>query len=159
MPLPPRQGRAGLVGLLLALGDEDGPGAAAELAPSLSLLAAVARQRALIAVVSDFRGPRDWRLPLLDLAARHDVLAVEIRDPREDELVDVGEVWFSDPETGGRLRVDTSDATLRTRFAEAAAAERREVAADLAAARASHVVLSTRGDWLRVLAAHLGKRR
>ncbi len=37
--------------------------------------------------------------------------------------------------------------------------ERRQVAADLAAARASHVVLSTRGDWLRVLAAHLGKRR
>ena len=93
-----------------------------ELAPALSLLAAVARQRALIAVVSDFRGPRDWRPPLLDLAARHDVLAVEIRDPREDELVDVGEVWFSDPETGGRLRVDTSDASLRTRFAEAAAA-------------------------------------
>ena len=87
------------------------------------------------------------------------MLAVEIRDPREDELVDVGEVWFSDPETGGRLRVDTSDASLRTRFAEAAAQERRQVAADLAAARASHVVLSTRGDWLRVLAAHLGKRR
>jgi hypothetical protein len=145
--------------MLLALGDEDGPGAATELAPALSLLAAVARQRALIAVVSDFRGPRDWRPPLLDLAARHDVLAVEIRDPREDELVDVGEVWFSDPETGGRLRVDTSDASLRTRFAEAATAERRQVAADLAAARASHVVLSTRGDWLRVLAAHLGKRR
>ena len=158
-PLPPRQGRAGLVGMLLALGDEDGPGAATELAPALSLLGAVARQRALIAVVSDFRGPRDWRPPLLDLAARHDVLAVEIRDPREDELVDVGEVWFSDPETGGRLRVDTSDAGLRTRFAEAAAQERRQVAADLAAARASHVVLSTRGDWLRVLAAHLGKRR
>jgi uncharacterized protein (DUF58 family) len=158
-PLAPRQGRAGLVGLLLALGDEDGPGAATELAPCLSLLGAVARQRALVAVVSDFRGPRDWRAPLLDLAARHDVLAVEIRDPREDELVDVGEVWFSDPETGGRLRVDTSDAGLRMRFAEAAAEERRQVAADLAAARASHVVLSTRGDWLRVLAGHLGKRR
>ena len=158
-PLPPRQGRAGLVGLLLALGDEGGPGAATDLAPSLSLLGAVARQRALVAVVSDFRGPRDWRLPLLDLAARHDVLAVEIRDPREDELVDVGEVWFSDPETGGRLRVDTGNANLRARFAEAAAEERRHVAADLAAARASHVVLSTSGDWLRVLAAHLGKRR
>ena len=46
-PLPPRQGRAGLVGMLLALGDEDGPGAATELAPALSLLGAVARQRAL----------------------------------------------------------------------------------------------------------------
>lgn len=159
-PLPPRQGRAGLVGLLLALGDEDaGEGVAPELAPALTLVDAVARQRALVAVVSDFRGARNWRPQLVDLAARHDVLAVEIRDPREEQLVDVGEVWFADPETGARLRVDTGDASLRARFAEAAARERRRVADDLAAARASHVVLSTGGDWLRHLASHLGRRR
>jgi uncharacterized protein (DUF58 family) len=159
-PLPPKQGRAGLVGLLLALGDEDtGAGVALELAPALTLLGAVARQRALVAVVSDFRGPRDWKPRLLDLAERHDVLAVEIRDPREEQLVDVGEVWFADPESGARLRVDTSDADLRARFAQAAALERRAVADDLAAARASHVVLSTGGDWLRSLASHLGRRR
>jgi uncharacterized protein (DUF58 family) len=157
-PLPPRQGRAGLVGMLLTLG-EQGEGAAADLAPALTMLAAVARQRSLVTVISDFRGARDWRPTLVELSARHDVLAVEIRDPREDELVDVGEVWFSDPETGGRLRVDTGDAGLRARFAEAAAQDRREVAEDLAAARASHVVLSTSGDWLRPLVAHLGRRR
>ena len=56
--------------MLLALGDEDGPGAAADLAPSLSLLGAVARQRALIAVVSDFRGPRNWRAPPLSVIVR-----------------------------------------------------------------------------------------
>jgi len=159
-PMPPRQGRAGLVGLLLALGDEQAStGAAPELSPALTLLGAVARQRSLVTVVSDFRGPRDWRPQLVDLSARHDVLAVEIRDPREEQLVDVGEVWFADPETGARLRIDTGDASLRSRFAEAAARERRDVADDLAAARASHVVLSTGGDWLRVLASHLGRRR
>jgi uncharacterized protein (DUF58 family) len=87
------------------------------------------------------------------------VLAVEVRDPREEQLVDVGELWFADPETGGRLRVDTRDAGLRSRFAEAAKKERADVAGDLAAAQASHVVLSTSGDWLRLLAAHLGRRR
>ena len=145
---------------MLALGeDEPGVGSAPELAPALSLLGAVARQRALIAVVSDFRGKRDWRPQLVDLAGHHEVLAVEIRDPREEALVDVGEVWFSDPETGERLRVDTSDAGLRARFADAAARERREVADELATARASHVVLSTDGDWLRDLASHLARRR
>ena len=152
--------RGNRVGLLLALGDEDtGNGAAPELTAALTLLGAVARQRSLVAVVSDFRGPRDWRPHLVDLAGHHDVLAVEIRDPREEQLVDVGEVWFADPETGARLRVDTGDASLRTRFAEAAAAERRDVASELVAARASHVVLSTEGDWLRDLASHLGRRR
>jgi len=160
VPLSPRQGRAGLVGMLVALGDEgDGGGVAGELRPALETLGAIARQRSLVVVVSDFRGPRDWRPQLVDLAGHHDVLAIEIRDPREQELVDVGEVWFADPESGDRLRVDTSDAGLRSRFAEAAALDRRRVADELAAARASHVVLSTEGDWLRQLAAHLGGRR
>jgi uncharacterized protein (DUF58 family) len=159
-PLAPRQGRTGLLGLLVALEDEAGGGGVApDLAPALQLLGAVARQRSLVVVVSDFRGPQDWRAPLVDLSARHQVLAVEVRDPREGALVDVGEVWFSDPETGGRLRVDTSDAGLRERFAQAAADERREVARELAAARAAHVVLSTDDDWLRLLASYLGRRR
>ena len=52
--------------------------------------AAAARQRSVVVVVSDFRGPQDWRRPLLELAARHEVVAVEIRDPREEALPNVG---------------------------------------------------------------------
>jgi uncharacterized protein (DUF58 family) len=159
VPLPPRPGRPGLVGVLSALGEDAGGGVAPTLAAALGVTASVARQRALIAVVSDFRGLLDWRPALVDLAGRHDVLAVEVRDPREQELVDVGEVWFSDPETGRRFRVDTRDARLRKRFAQAAAAERRQVATTLVNAGANHVVVSTEGDWLRPLAAELRRRR
>ncbi len=153
-PVPPRQGRAGLVGVWSAL-REGGGGVAPELASALAGVGAAARQRALVAVVSDFRGPLDWQAGLLDLAGRHDLLAVEIRDPREGVLEDVGEVWFADPESGERVRVDTSDARLRQRFVEAAAAERTSVASVLSRCGASHVVLSTEGDWLRELAVHL----
>ena len=75
----PRQGRAGLVGLLLALRDGHEPSnghrpatAESPLAEALRQQAGAARQRALVVVVSDFRGPRDWRRPLLHLAGRHD---------------------------------------------------------------------------------------
>jgi uncharacterized protein (DUF58 family) len=106
-------------------------------------------------IVSDFRGPRDWRPPLLQIAGRHDVLAVEVRDPREVTLPDVGELTLVDPETGRQLRVDTRNRTLRERFAQRAAAEREEVAGELAAAGVRHVVLTTEGDWLRRLATYL----
>ncbi|MBM3678456.1 MAG: DUF58 domain-containing protein [Actinobacteria bacterium] len=163
-PIPPRQGRAGLVGLLATLRDTDrgqavaGTGVAPTLDGALATLASVARQRALVAIVSDFRGPVDWRGPLLDLAGRHDVLAIEIRDPREQEIPDVGEVWFEDPESRQRLRVDTSDPRLRARFAEAAHAEREGVARVFRSTGAGHVVLSTDGDWLRTFAAYLRSR-
>jgi uncharacterized protein (DUF58 family) len=109
----------------------------------------------VIVVVSDFRGPRDWFGPLAALRGRHGVLCVEVRDPREEQLPDVGDLWLVDPETGRQLRVDTRRRALRERFRREAAREREEVAAELRRAGADHVVLSTRGDWLRDLARHL----
>jgi uncharacterized protein (DUF58 family) len=159
--LPPTQGRHGLLGLLGALGREPEQKAvgATSLGAALTRIGAVARQRGIVALVSDFRGPLDWRSPLLRVLDRHDVLAIEIRDPREQELPDVGELWLVDPETGRQVRVDTRSASLRERFATAAAEERSGVARVLSALGVAHVVLSTSGDWLRPFAAFLGGRR
>jgi uncharacterized protein (DUF58 family) len=159
--LPPTQGRHGLVGLLEALRHEPEQErvGATSLGAALAMTAAHARQRGLVVVVSDFRGPLDWRAPLLDLLRRHEVLAVEVRDPREQELPDVGDVWLVDPETGRQVRVDTRSRTLRERFAAAAEEERSGVARVLTALGVRHVVLSTRGDWLRALAVFLSRRR
>jgi hypothetical protein len=59
---------------------------ATSLGDAISRAAAITRQRGVVVIVSDFRGPLDWRKPLLQLMSRHEVLAVEIRDPREQEL-------------------------------------------------------------------------
>jgi uncharacterized protein (DUF58 family) len=155
----PRQGRIALLETLRLL-RELPTGGTGSLRSALELTDRVAVQRSLVIVVSDFRGPLDWRPPLLRLAGRHTVLAAEVRDPREQELADVGELRLVDPETGRQLRVDTGDSKLRARFAEAAAAERRALQSRLASAGVGHVALSTDGDWLRPLAAFLrrGKR-
>jgi len=161
--IPPRQGRIGLLGLLAALHEEgrngDGRMGTTSLGEALRRTGALARQRAVIVVVSDFRGPLDWRRPLLDLAGRHEVVAVEIRDPREEELPNAGVLWLVDPETGRQVRADTRSERLRARFAAAAAEERALVTRTLASAGARHVVLTTSGDWLRSLAVFLRRGR
>jgi uncharacterized protein (DUF58 family) len=162
--LPPRQGRVGLLGLLAAFRAEPPPPAdhrvgATSLGEALRRTSGVAQQRALVVLVSDFRGPNDWRRPLLELAGRHDVVAVEIRDPREQELPNAGDLWLVDPETGRQLRVDTRSAKLRARFAAAAAEERNGLRRQLASLGVRHTVLSTSGDWLRLLALFLKKGR
>jgi uncharacterized protein (DUF58 family) len=155
--LKPRQGRLGLLGLLAELRHEPG----AEGAGSTSIgeavrgTAALARARGLVVVISDFRGPRDWETPLRSLRGRHGVMAVEIRDPREQELTPMGDLWLMDPETGRQVQVNTSRRKVRERFAAAAAKDREEVAAALVRAGADHLVLSTEGDWLRDFALHL----
>ena len=158
--IPSRQGRAGLLGMLATVRREpqlEG-GGATSLGEALARTGRLATSRSLIFLVSDFRGPRDWRQELIELAGRHDVIAVEIRDQREQELPDVGELWLVDPETGRQLRVDTSRRRLRERFASAAASERAELAALLQSSGADHVVLWTAGDWLRSFAGFLRHR-
>jgi uncharacterized protein (DUF58 family) len=159
--LPPRQGRLGLIGLLDALRAEQPAGrlGATSLGAALRRTGALATQRAVAIVVSDFRGPLDWKRPLVELAGRHEVVAVEIRDPREEQLPNAGVLWLVDPETGRQVRADTRSAKLRARFAAAAAEERAEVGRTLVSSGARHVVLSTSGDWLRTLAVFLRRGR
>jgi len=159
--LRPSQGRPGMLGLLLSLRTQPA-GEAAEGLPSgasageaLAALSHRAGHARLVVVVSDLRGPRDWAGPLGVLCSRHEVVMVEVRDPREQELPDVGLIAMVDPETGRHLRVDTGQRGLRRRFAEAAAAERDEVAGLVRAAGARQIVLSTAGDWLLPLARGL----
>jgi uncharacterized protein (DUF58 family) len=64
-----------------------------------------------------------------------------------------------DPETGRQLRVDTRNAKLRSRFAQAAAEERRSLERMLASLGIRHVVLTTSGDWLRPLAVFLRRTK
>jgi uncharacterized protein (DUF58 family) len=138
---------------------EPAPRTATGFAAAFELADRLSRRPGAVIIVSDFRGPTTWTRALSRLAQRHHVLALEILDEREQRLVDAGDIALVDPETGDDLLVDTSDAEIRRRFAEAADAERRDVRRALRAAGADHVTLTTSGDWLRALAAFLNKRR
>ena len=159
--VPQRQGRRGLIGALLAARQEPETAqvGATSLGAALHRLSALARQRGVVVVVSDFLGPRDWREPLLRLASRHDVTAIEVRDRREHELPNVGHLWLVDPETGRRIQVDTRRRKTRNAFATAAEADRADVARELASLGVAHCVLTTDEDWLRSLGAFLTRER
>lgn len=159
--IPPRSGRSGLRSVLAATQSElkPEPAGPTSLGSALARLGPMARQRGLVVVVGDFRGRGDWRQPLARLAFKHDVMAIEISDPRETELPNVGQVVLTDPETGRQLRVDTTSELMRRRFASAAQKERESVANALASIEVRHLVLSTSGDWLRTLVIFLRRHR
>lgn len=164
--VPPKAGRdAGLALLHLLLEtprSEDGAGPS--LADGLSALASPPRRRGLQVVISDLiepgrvDGEPGWARPLTLLAGRHDVVVVEVLDPRELALPSVGVLSLVDPETGRALDVATTPA-LRRRYVEAAAARRAGHAAAVRAAGAGHVVVRTDRDWLPDLARFLATRR
>ncbi|HEX6870944.1 MAG TPA: DUF58 domain-containing protein, partial [Micromonosporaceae bacterium] len=147
--LPARSGRKEAQGLLRAIARTPSVPGRANLGLLIDCLNRPPRRRGLAAVISDFlASPQEWVRPLRKLAVRHDVLAIEILDPRELELPDVGVLTVADPETGLVHEVHTGNRRLRQRYADAAAAQRGAVAAGIRAAGAAHLRLRTDSDWL-----------
>lgn len=150
MVVPPRSGRAAAMALLRRLeqrGRADG-GASTTLAEALRRIRLTARRRGLVVLITDLIDSSNWQRELRALALRHEVVVVEVRDPRESSLPAVGLLTLVDPETGQRLEVQTSSAAVRARFAEAAAARHADLARQVRGTGASHLVLSTDRDWL-----------
>ncbi|WP_177320290.1 DUF58 domain-containing protein [Lentzea waywayandensis] len=147
--IPARGGLAHARGMIRKIAEIDRApeGTRGDLAELLEQLRRPPRRRGLIVVVSDFLGGMEWQRPLRALSARHDIVAIEVVDPRDVDLPDVGTVVLSDPESG-RQREVTASALLRKEFGAAAAEHRGEVAAGLRRAGAGHLVLRTDSDWI-----------
>jgi uncharacterized protein (DUF58 family) len=110
-------------------------------------------------VVSDFLEASDWARPLGRLAQHHQVIAIQVTDPREMELPEVGVLTVVDTETGRQLDVQTNSAVLRQRYAAAAGQRDLRIRSLIAGSGAEHLRLSTDRDWLLDVARFVGRRR
>ena len=126
--VPARSGRRHLLHVLQLMlsdlptaGTQPTAGATTDLRVLLSQAQAVIRRRASIFLVSDFITQPDWHAPLSQLARRHEVVAIRLRDRLEQEIPNLGLLLMQDAETGQQLLVDGNDAGFRARFAHIAA--------------------------------------
>jgi uncharacterized protein (DUF58 family) len=133
-------------------------GVRGDLSVAIDALRRPERRRGMAVIISDFLGPINWMRPLRAIAARHEVLAVEVLDPRDRELPDVGDVILQDAESGV-TREFTIDAQLRDDFAKAAAAHRADVRHTLRSCGTPLMELSTDRDWIADIVRFVESRR
>ncbi|MCB0942174.1 MAG: DUF58 domain-containing protein [Mycobacterium sp.] len=158
--VPARSGRQHEQTLLRAIATSPRAplGVRGDLAAAIDALRRPERRRGMAVVISDFLGPINWMRPLRAIAARHEVLGVEVLDPRDIELPDVGDVILQDTESGV-TREFTIDEQLRDDFARAAAAHREEVARTLRRCGAPLMTLRTDRDWISDIVRFVASRR
>lgn len=133
-------------------------GVRGDLAASIDALRRPERRRGMAVIISDFLGPINWQRPLRAIAARHEVLGIEVLDPRDVELPDVGDVVLQDAESGV-TREFTIDAQLRDDFAKAAAAHRADVKRTIRSCGAPLLSLRTDRDWIADIVRFVESRR
>jgi uncharacterized protein (DUF58 family) len=124
--VPPRKGRRHVLRVLRELLYFRPEGRGTDIAEALEYLTRVVPRRSVVFLVSDFMGT-GYRKALSVAGRRHDVIAIRMRDRREEELPPIGFVELEDPETGEQVVVNTSDRAFRDGFVRRAQEVRTDV--------------------------------
>jgi len=98
-------------------------GRATDLGMALQHMYRTITKRSVVFVVSDFLA-QGFEQPLRVAARKHDLIAITVTDPREEDLPPIGLLDLEDAETGARVLVDASDRRTRARFKEWASQRR-----------------------------------
>ncbi len=152
--IPPGHGRNQVLRISQALLRPPNPGNGHDVTDLGVLLRAatgLARRRSLVVVVSDFITQPGWERHLSLLTRRHDVVAIQVSDPRESELPSVGMVYVEDAETGEQIFVDTDDPVFRARLREAAEARQQTIVDAARRAGTTIHTVATDDDLVRAL--------
>lgn len=76
------------------------------------------KKRSLVFILSDFRSSR-WEKPFARLAQKHDVVALRIIDPSDNELPEMGTIPFYDAESKKKSLFPTLSRRFKTEWREA----------------------------------------
>lgn len=145
--IPARKGKAHVLRMVRQLVDVDPIARDTNIGAVLEFLNRVQKRRAVVFLVSDFLSD----LPRKTLAIsnrRHDLTAITVSDPREDELPDVGFVTLQDAETGEIVEVDTRHAGVREMFARQGETRREVLSSELTKLGVDRLPVDTYGDYL-----------
>jgi uncharacterized protein (DUF58 family) len=117
--VPPSKGRRHVLRVIREVLYFEPKGRGTNIPGALHFLNGVTTRRAVTFLVSDFLAS-GYETPLRVAGKRHDVVAVVVTDPREEELPDVGLVWVRDAETDDEMLINTSNAGVRRAYVKEA---------------------------------------
>ena len=117
--VPPRKGRSHVLRMVRDLLVFQPVGSGTDIRLALNTVHQMLKRRSIVFLVSDFLAdPESYRQAMMVTNRRHDVVAFDLSDPLEHQMVDVGILSLEDAETGERSWVDTGSRDWRREFAD-----------------------------------------
>ncbi len=148
--IPPKKGRVHTLRLIREILYFEPKGRGTQPAEALDYLNQVLHRRSVVFLISDFQAP-DFSRQLAVTSRRHDLIAIPIVDPREEELPDVGLLTLEDAETGEQIEINTSDRATRLGYLKAVEQRTAERLRDFRRKRIDAISLKTDQDYLPAL--------
>lgn len=155
--IPPKKGRVHTLRLIREILYFEPKRRGTEPGEALDYLNQVLHRRSVVFLISDFQA-EDFSRQLAVTARRHDLIAIPIVDPREEDLPDVGLLTLEDAETGEQMEINTSDRGTRLAYLRAVEVRTAERLKDFRKKRIDAISLKTDDDYLPALRAFFRTR-
>lgn len=120
-------------------------------------LGKIAKKRSVIFILSDFFSKGFYK-EMAILHRRHDVVAINMRDIREEEIPDLGYIELEDSETGEQFLVNTSDKEFRRNYVSLVNKKNRELDSTLKKMKLDMIQLHSGEDFSVPIKRFFGMR-
>ena len=113
--IPPKKGKSHILRIIRELIEFKPKGTGTNISEAFKFLSSVIKKRSIVFTLSDFQDEAyDKNLKIA--SSKHDLTAIRIIDPAEEQLPDIGLVQLQNPETGTIGWVDTSSSIVRATY-------------------------------------------
>lgn len=157
--IPPRKGRKHVLRLVRELLAFEPQSKGTDIRMALEKVNHILKRRSIIFLVSDFiADPESYRIAMATTNRRHDLIAVDLHDPLESEIGNVGLLAIEDPETGEIRWVDTGSRAWQVAFRQRVEYARAGKVRAFRQAAVDHIGIGTDQDYVAPLAAFFQER-
>lgn len=157
--IPPRKGRTHVLRIireLLAFSPEN---RGTDIKIALDKINHILKRRSIVFLVSDFMQPPLTYQSALNIAnKRHDVIAVDLHDPLEMDIKNVGLLTIEDPETREIIFIDTGSSAWQKSFRNRISHHDREKKQVFKQAKVDHIQIGTDEDYTAPLTSFFQER-
>lgn len=157
--IPPRKGRKHVLRLIRELLAFEPQHKGTDIKLALDTVNHILKRRSIIFLVSDFlAAPDSYRTAMAVTNRRHDLIAVDLHDPLEKTMGNVGLLALEDPETGEIVWADTGSKAWRAAFQQRSDALRTNTTRGFRQAGVDQINVATNQDYVAPLTAFFQER-
>lgn len=149
--IPPKKGRKHILYIIREMLDFKPESRRTDVRGALEFMTSVAKRRCTAFVLSDFFDRKDFLQPLTICNRKHDVVAIQVYDPRAKMLPDVGLLRVVDAETGHEQYIDTSSRRLREAHTRFFMQRQQLLSETFNKSNVDHVSIATNEDFVKAL--------
>ncbi len=148
--IPPKKGSSHILHIIKELIDFKPEHTKTDTAEALRYMTNIIRKRCTAFIISDFMDT-GFNKALQIANHKHDVIALQISDQREEDMPRIGFVKMKDAETGEELWVNTSNRKVREKYARDRREMMQKLKHEFSKSGVSYTQLKTGEDYIKPL--------